>query len=563
MMRNGLVILALLCAPSSALAQGTLPPVTERLVFTIPQPAHGLVVNDVVRYNGTAYVKARADNATNAEVAGIVSAVPNADAFTLHVSGRFTSLSGLSPGVVYYLSSTTSGALTSTSPSTTGTISKPVLIATSATAGYFVNWRGMVNSAVTPTVGGSAGQVQYNNAGAAGGITNATSDGTVMTLTTPKIATSIQDSSGNNWLGVTPTGSANYLSIANAATGNNPVISATGTDADIAILLTPKGVRNSRFTANGLMLGSSAGTSDYLTLNASNNANVVGRSGSLFGWTSSGTNANATVDTALGRDAAGVVQVNTGTAGSYGTLKADIVNAVTQFQINGVPFTGGGGGNVSNSGTPTANQIAQWTDATHIKGNTLSGSGATMSLDSSGVLTISAIANASLVNSSITIAGTSTALGGSVLPAPGSPGTRMTSDGTSWTAMANGNPISFYVSGVTVLTSGSPADIATITIPSWITRYASPAIGGGFIVYASAAAGTLAGASFTARDTGGGGGNAVTSAAAGPTAVNLINQANGASNTATFTGNTIYIRQTINSGFSGTCSFYVKIQPIL
>lgn len=46
---------------------------------------------------------------------------------------------------------------------------------------------------------------------------------------------------------------------------------------------------------------------------------------------------------------------------------------------------------------------------------TLSGSGATATLSSAGVLTLSAIANASLSNSTITIGGTSTALGGSVL----------------------------------------------------------------------------------------------------------------------------------------------------
>jgi hypothetical protein len=45
---------------------------------------------------------------------------------------------------------------------------------------------------------------------------------------------------------------------------------------------------------------------------------------------------------------------------------------------------------------------------------TVSGSGATVSLSSAGVLTISAVANASLSNSAITIAGTSTSLGGSI-----------------------------------------------------------------------------------------------------------------------------------------------------
>ncbi len=45
---------------------------------------------------------------------------------------------------------------------------------------------------------------------------------------------------------------------------------------------------------------------------------------------------------------------------------------------------------------------------------TISGSGATISLASTGVLTLSAIANATLSNSAIAIAGTSTALGGSI-----------------------------------------------------------------------------------------------------------------------------------------------------
>ena len=45
---------------------------------------------------------------------------------------------------------------------------------------------------------------------------------------------------------------------------------------------------------------------------------------------------------------------------------------------------------------------------------TLSGSGATFTLSSAGVLTVSAIANASLAHSSITIAGTATSLGGTI-----------------------------------------------------------------------------------------------------------------------------------------------------
>jgi hypothetical protein len=119
-----------------------------------------------------------------------------------------------------------------------------------------------------------------------------------------------------------------------------------------------------------------------------------------------------------------------------------------------------GGGNVSNSGTPTAGQLAAWVDSTHIQGITangaavglgsvtndaqtksaimpntapaagqfpvgnaggtayapvtLSGSGVTATMSSAGVLTLSAIPNSTLSNSSMTIAGTATSLGGSI-----------------------------------------------------------------------------------------------------------------------------------------------------
>lgn len=61
-------------------------------------------------------------------------------------------------------------------------------------------------------------------------------------LTTPKVITSINDTNGNELFKVTATASAvNELTVANAATGNSPVLSATGGDTDISIDLTPKG----------------------------------------------------------------------------------------------------------------------------------------------------------------------------------------------------------------------------------------------------------------------------------------------------------------------------------
>jgi len=70
------------------------------------------------------------------------------------------------------------------------------------------------------------------------------------TITTPIIA-QINDANGNEELIFTATGSAvNELTIANAATGNNPVISATGGDTNVGITLTPKGSLG-RITLNG------------------------------------------------------------------------------------------------------------------------------------------------------------------------------------------------------------------------------------------------------------------------------------------------------------------------
>jgi hypothetical protein len=62
------------------------------------------------------------------------------------------------------------------------------------------------------------------------------------TSTSPKIVTNILDSGGNELFVLTATGSAvNEFTIANAATGNNPSITASGGDTDIGLNLVPKG----------------------------------------------------------------------------------------------------------------------------------------------------------------------------------------------------------------------------------------------------------------------------------------------------------------------------------
>ena len=74
---------------------------------------------------------------------------------------------------------------------------------------------------------------------------------TAKTLTSPKIGTAIADTNGAELIKVTATGSAvNEVTLANAATGNNPTLSATGDDTNVGIDVTPKGTGELAVTAS-------------------------------------------------------------------------------------------------------------------------------------------------------------------------------------------------------------------------------------------------------------------------------------------------------------------------
>lgn len=108
---------------------------------------HSFTVGQIVRATSTGYVLARANSAANAQVFGIISAVSAAGSaspyYTITTFGRVPLMTGLTAGTLYYLSDVTAGALTSTEPTTTSSISKPLFIATSATEGVFYNQRGL------------------------------------------------------------------------------------------------------------------------------------------------------------------------------------------------------------------------------------------------------------------------------------------------------------------------------------------------------------------------------------------------------------------------------------
>lgn len=120
----------------------------DAVTKSINQTGHGLSVGDWVRLSGTDYIKAQADNAANAEVVGVVSAVADVDNFTLTTDGYVTGLSGLTAGTAYFLSPSIAGALTSTDP--TGTdVSKPLLVADSTTSGWVIILRGTISGSPT------------------------------------------------------------------------------------------------------------------------------------------------------------------------------------------------------------------------------------------------------------------------------------------------------------------------------------------------------------------------------------------------------------------------------
>ena len=111
------------------------------------------------------------------------------------------------------------------------------------------------------------------------------------TLTSPKIGTSILDTSGNELALLTATGSAvNEFTIANAATGNGPTLSSTGGDTNIDINVTPKGTGDVVLAGDTVKVGDS-GAAAVLTSNGAGTLTVsTGGATDLVLNTNSGAN---------------------------------------------------------------------------------------------------------------------------------------------------------------------------------------------------------------------------------------------------------------------------------
>jgi len=86
----------------------------------------------------------------------------------------------------------------------------------------------------------------------------------VQEMTRPRFITSIDDTNGNELIGVTATSSAvNEITVANAATTASPTISATGSDTNIGIRLAPKGTGDVTVVTGNLVVGTSGKGIDF------------------------------------------------------------------------------------------------------------------------------------------------------------------------------------------------------------------------------------------------------------------------------------------------------------
>ena len=175
----------------------------------------------------------------------------------------------------YFLKNSTSGSQNVTFKYVSGT-GDTVAVSPSATAVVFASANDSTNPDIISLPSGDV-------------TLTGTQTLTNKTLTSPKIGTSILDTNGAELAKVTATSSAvNEFTIANAATGNDPTLSATGDDSNIDIAIKPKGTgetvvgtgaADATVTSSGahnLVLDTNSGTnSGTITITDGANGNIV------------------------------------------------------------------------------------------------------------------------------------------------------------------------------------------------------------------------------------------------------------------------------------------------
>lgn len=103
--------------------------------LTVTQALHGYSLCEVLKFNGTSYVRAQADIQANVGI-WLITKIIDANTFVISTNGYFTGLTGGTADTTDYLSDTVAGGLTSTPP----TISQPIIYWTSATTGWVLGY---------------------------------------------------------------------------------------------------------------------------------------------------------------------------------------------------------------------------------------------------------------------------------------------------------------------------------------------------------------------------------------------------------------------------------------
>lgn len=321
--------------------------------------------------------------------------------------------------------------------------------------------------------GGSNTQVQFNNAGSFGGISQVTSDGTNITTgtnalraTVPWITTGLAGPTGLSWLGVSNSASAvNFVTLANAATGTGPTLSATGTDTHIPFNIGSKGSGLVNVIGNVNIAPAGAPTlQNALTVTALESSVALVLAGTQ----------PAAVTSGNGSDAATLMSMS----GPAGGLTSTTTNARNGGQGGGYELAAGPGGaqtGASNGGSRggTGGEFFVRTGdggpATAVSGAVAGGSGGPFSFTggtggSSATFTGGVGGSQTFaggVGGISTGTGTNSGAGGEILITAGNGGDRVAADG----AAGNGGDVEINAGAAGSVSGGATAGVdGTISI---------------------------------------------------------------------------------------------------
>jgi hypothetical protein len=265
-----------------------------------------------------------------------------------------------SKGLVSNALTGTGNVVMSASPTLTGTVN-----AAAATLSSTLTLNALTASTAL-ALNASKQVVSVTNTGTGNNVLATSASMTTPTITSPRIVTAINDTNGNELFKLTATASAvNELTVANAATGNAPTLSASGGDTDIDLVFSAKGTGQVMETVSGVDY---AFASQYDVGTAPNQIPLNQYLGTAAYQDSASFNAGNLVATDVTTTTLTSTTFNTSTATLASTLTLNGLTASTALALNSskevVSVTNTGTGNnvlatsptlvTPNLGTPSA-----------------------------------------------------------------------------------------------------------------------------------------------------------------------------------------------------------------